>query len=301
MSQVVALAVADIHLRHSCPPARAAESDWYKAMLRPIEQLRALVAEYKCPVICAGDIFDRWDSPPELINFAIKYLPKMIAIPGQHDLPNHEYGSKHRSAYRTLELAGILWGGDTGRLLLSREVSVDKFPWGTSVKSNGFKGDTLINIALIHSLIWKKGHTYPDAPETSNIKAWMDRLDGYNVAVFGDNHDGFIDTSKGCRIMNCGCLIRAKSNERDYKPSVGLIYDDGSITRKHLDTSEDKWIDPEPKKVDSEVAELKDFLQELHTLGVSKLDFRTAVERYLEKNKVRESVIKILIDSMEGE
>ena len=299
MSQVIALAVADIHLRHSCPPARAAEPDWYIAMLRPIEQLRALVAEYKCPVICAGDIFDRWDSPPELINFAMEYLPKMTAIPGQHDLPNHEYDSKYRSAYRTLELSNILWGSSVSRCAFSGVV-VHKFPWGKPVEP--MKGvQSNIRVALIHSLIWKKGHTYPDAPETSNIKAWMDRLDGYNIAVFGDNHDGFIDTSNSCQILNCGCLIRAKSNERDYRPSVGLIYDDGSITRKHLDTSEDKWIDHEPKKVDSEVAELKDFLQELHSLGVSKLDFRTAVECYLETNKVRKSVRKILIDSMEGE
>ena len=298
MSQVIALAVADIHLRHSCPPARAAEPDWYTAMLRPIEQLRSLVDKYKCPVICAGDIFDRWDSPPELINFAIKYLPKMTAIPGQHDLPNHEYDSKHRSAYRTLELSNVLWGDSFNRCAFSGVV-IHKFPWGKPVKP--MKGvQSNICVALIHSLIWKKGHTYPDAPETSNIKAWMGRLDGYNVAVFGDNHDGFIDTSNSCRIMNCGCLIRAKSNERDYKSAVGLIYDDGSIIRKQLDTSEDNWIDPEPKKVDLEVAELKDFLQELHTLGVSKLDFRTAVERYLEKNKVRESVRKILIESMEG-
>ena len=26
------------------------------------------------PVICAGDIFDRWNAPAELINFALAYL-----------------------------------------------------------------------------------------------------------------------------------------------------------------------------------------------------------------------------------
>ena len=54
-------------------------------MQRSLEQIRDLQKEFDCPVICAGDIFDKWNSPPELINFAYDNLPEIYAIPGQHD------------------------------------------------------------------------------------------------------------------------------------------------------------------------------------------------------------------------
>src|SRR5690606_2165772 len=56
--KVRALLVADIHLSHRPPIARAAEPDWYAAMERQLFQLRYLSDHYRAPVICAGDVFD---------------------------------------------------------------------------------------------------------------------------------------------------------------------------------------------------------------------------------------------------
>jgi hypothetical protein len=96
------------------PVWRSAEEDWLEAQRRPLKEVRELQNEHQCVVICAGDIFDRnrkisdgWDAPAELINFALEELPDgMYAIPGQHDLPNHQYIDIGRSAYWTLVKIG---------------------------------------------------------------------------------------------------------------------------------------------------------------------------------------------------
>ena len=55
-SNIAALAIADIHLSHHQPTARA-EEDWYEAMESSLMQVRQLSEEWRCPVICAGDVF----------------------------------------------------------------------------------------------------------------------------------------------------------------------------------------------------------------------------------------------------
>ena len=57
MSNVVAIAVADIHLCHNRPSARA--DDWYEVMLHYLGELRAIAAEHgNPPILASGDIFD---------------------------------------------------------------------------------------------------------------------------------------------------------------------------------------------------------------------------------------------------
>ena len=93
----VALVCSDIHLCHTRPTSRSAEPDWYEAMARRLHQVDEIASYQQVPVLCAGDVFDRWNSPPELINFAIKNMPPMWAVPGQHDLPHHRLDEVHRS------------------------------------------------------------------------------------------------------------------------------------------------------------------------------------------------------------
>ena len=87
----IAVAISDVHLSHTPPPARSEEPDWYEAMRRPLKQVEYIARRNEVPIICAGDLFHRWWSPPPLVNFAIKTCPKMFAIPGQHDLQYHQY------------------------------------------------------------------------------------------------------------------------------------------------------------------------------------------------------------------
>src|SRR4051812_12555947 len=70
--KVNSLWCSDIHLSHKPPIARSAEPCWYSAMQRQLDELRSVALELDVPIFVAGDIFDRWNPPPELINFAIR-------------------------------------------------------------------------------------------------------------------------------------------------------------------------------------------------------------------------------------
>lgn len=304
MPDVVAIACSDIHLCHTCPPARSNEGDWYFAMRRTCDQLKSLAQKYNVPVLCAGDIFDRWNSPPELINFAIRNLPNMIAVPGQHDLPYHSNQDVHRSAFWTLVEAKVIDPGEGMTEYFPEypendNIQLHVFPWGLS-EDIGFEFEkcSTLSIALIHAYIGTREHSYPGAPVESMVSGWRDRLQGYDIAIFGDNHSGFITKAGKCTVVNCGCLIQRKSNERHYKPAVYLIYEDGSVEPHYIDTSQDKWIDEKETKEEIVPTGLSEFLTELEELEEGSLDFREAIDRYIVDNDVDENVKQILLDSI---
>lgn len=290
MVKPVALLCSDLHLSHTPPAARSAEPDWYAAQKRVLDEVK----DWNLPVLCAGDIFDRWNSPAELINFALECLPDgMICIPGQHDLPNHRLDEIQRSAYWTLVKAGKIknlyyheWyeAGDFRAVLHPYPWSVDVEP---TEKSSTFK------IAIIHAYIWKSGYSYPGADENKHvIKYQMERLAGYDVAVFGDNHKSFLDGN----VFNCGTMMRRKIDEMDYRPNVGILHDDGSIKLHYLDTSKDQFIDvDEPKQV---LADTREFIRELKLLDQDSLDFREAVHRFLDQQDVSPGVRGAVVECL---
>ncbi len=196
--EVAAIVCSDIHLQHRPPIARSNEPDWYEAMARPLLEISTLCRIYSVPLIIAGDVCNRWDSPPELINFAIKMLPKEVyAVPGQHDLPNHRYDRIKKSAYWTLVEAGSITNleEDKPYYIKERNIVLYGFPWNAVLKprSNAARdGGTAIHIAVVHKYIWIKGHSFPGARREDRAKTIIGELDGYDAIVAGDNHSGFL-------------------------------------------------------------------------------------------------------------
>ena len=298
MNRVIAVFCADIHLSHKPPVARSAEPDWYEAMCRPLRQLRAIAEEHNAPIICAGDVFDKWNSPPELINFAIRQLPNMYAIPGQHDLPYHGYEEMRKSAYGVLAQIGIIRNIDSTRHTRFTNLAISGFPWRKELKPRSERAGG-ISIALIHQYCWISGHSYPNAPPVQAAFLHSKNLQGYDIAVFGDNHKGFI-VSKDPLIYNCGALIRRRIDERDYQPMVGLLREDGTVVQHELDCSEDKWIDPnEGIELAERVLDSSGFLEELSTLDRESLNFEEMVKRYCNQNKIEPKVRSEIMCALE--
>lgn len=324
-ADVIAILLADIHLSLEPPIWRSAEPNWLTAQCRVLEQLRELKEEYKCPIICAGDVFDRnkrisdgWNAPPELINFAIEYLPEMWAIPGQHDLPNHQYKDIHRSAYWTLVRAGKIININprsksigTNKNQKGIPLLLSGFPPGYKIEQNKNKTKCLEkSIAVVHDYVWIPGHSYPKAPKEKRLKGnsiknnkWM----GYDVIVYGDNHKGFQHRIGATEIFNCGSFMRRKSDEVDYRPRVGLLLSTGKIAVHFLDTSSDKHLNAikykiiektEKAKLQLDNIKMSKFLKELEMLGETALDFKAAMEQFLETTKTVPEVKEIILEAM---
>ncbi len=286
MVKVLAILTSDFHLSHNVPVARSSESNWYEAMKRPLDELKSLAEKYRTPIICAGDVFDKWNSPPELINFAIDVLPMMYTIPGQHDLPNHRLDEIDRSAYWTLVKAGKIKHLEKWEFFQSDKLSISAFAWGEEIlphDQDRQPENDRIQLAVVHHYLYtNKSNSYPGVSKENHISRIY--LKGFDAAVFGDNHISHLTETSEISIFNAGTLMRRKIDEINYKPQVGLLHDDGSITPHYLDTSEDKFIDIEEARGKEQLEiDADEFLKELKGLGSDSLDFRHAVNTHMDK------------------
>lgn len=295
--QPIAVLVSDLHLTLKQPACRA-DKDWRAVQIAYLSQLEAIADE--CPIICAGDIFDRWNASPELINFALEYLPDgMICVPGQHDLPNHSIGEMGRSGYGVLKWAGKIID-ISDRCWNTRAIFALGAGWNQTVKSwvSYTMHQAALKVAVIHRYCWIKGSSYPGAPETSNASSFKKELEGYNVAIFGDNHQKFITKVGNCTVVNCGGFIRRKSDEIDYRPAVGVLHSDGSVKPKLLDTSIDRFHS-HVKKRESTPFDMRHLIEEMKRLGEEGINFREAVLHHLDANEIDKATRQIILKAME--
>lgn len=258
-------------------------------------------------VICAGDIFDDgWrphKCPPELINFAIRHLPNMYAVPGQHDLPHHNYSDIKRSGYWTLVEAGTIIDLPPKEVIRTLNgIYLHGFPWGSEITPlEPDRGSKDLHVAVIHSYVWLGGHSFPGVKEEQSVDGHYPRIRGYDAAVFGDNHKGFLQSGDlvNPNVLNCGTLMRRRSDEETYEPKVGVLYSDGTIRRRALNTDSEvfnKVVDPVGVK---ELGlDVDDFVQFLKDIGDKVLDFNFAVRHYCEKQGVGDAVKKIITKAM---
>ena len=309
---VIAILCADLHLTIKPPIWRSAEPNWLEAQANPLDEIQCLQNKYNgCPILCAGDIFDSWNCSPELINWVIECLPdNMYCIPGQHDLPLHQYEDIHKSAYWTLVVAekieNLLLSTPCTAVQFFEKIVLYGFPYGTSFKKSSFDNsifnDTPLNIALVHDYVWHGNNKYPNAPVENHIGRAGEMIGnkflGYDVIVYGDNHKGFCIKVKGTTIFNCGTLMRRASDEIDYKPQVGLLLESGKVIPYYLDISKDKYLDTIPE-IEEKNIDIEDFIKELEKLGNTALDFHNAVTQFMEKMKTVPEVQKIVLEAME--
>lgn len=312
----VALFIADIHLSLRPPVWRSAEPDWLEAMSRYLSELRKLQHNlishspiYDVPIFCAGDIFDKWfgaHHSSELVNFALREIPKMYAIPGQHDLPLHRYEDIKKSAFWTLVES------DKIKLLQPDEIStffynednrlfVYSYPFGFDIEKPEKIGvnNQGLNVCIAHQYVHMPGHSYEGAPSSANIQN-IKNLCCYDIAVFGDNHKGFDCVVGNTKVWNCGSFMRRHSNEVDYAPRVGILYSDGNIVSHYLDTSHDKYLDIVSDIIDEKnELDISEFVKGLEKLGDSALDFTQAIKEFVAKNEVDNNVKQILLSLVE--
>jgi len=301
----IAICVSDLHLTLLRPACRA-DKDWMEtqtAYLLQVKQAASYGGRY-LPILCAGDIFDRWNAPPELINFALQHLPDgMLCVPGQHDLPNHRLDLMHRSGYGVLKEAGKIADLSKVRWALAPggKLVVFGFGWEKNIEPVGGKKRehlNLLHVALVHRYVWTADKKFPGAPAQANVSHLKESLKGYDIAICGDNHQSFLAQSGQCQVLNVGGFIRRKTDEMDYESSMGVIYSDGSIKRRRLDTSMDYFqeVPKDPKEIPFD---MKTFIEGLGGLGEHGLNFKEAVENYLKANEVNAKTREIILTAME--
>lgn len=298
---VLAICVADIHLSHNPPAGRQAELSWYNAMDRYLWQLRELKLKHKCPILCAGDLFNTWKEPAELINFALDNLPEMLTIPGQHDLPFHVYKDVHKSPYWTLVASGRTKHMEEGGVYYTPGLRIMGFPWESKPRTWTHDKDGRLKVAVIHGYVWKKGEgEHPAAKIEDHVNSRMKQFKGFDILIFGDNHMQFVYDKKPF-VFNCGCLIPRRQDERFQVPRVGLIKKNGTVEGHYLDNSEDKWSETTSEEAAAVAPDkYQKFIEDVKGLREKGVDFKARLRHAAQQPDIPAGVKQFVLECMEG-
>ena len=161
---IVAKFTSDWHLRHKRPSFRSTEKDWYQVMFRFFEQILSIGDDLSRPnsppIFVAGDILDSAKEPPELINFLLDHMPTVYAIPGNHDLPNHNLKDIHKTSYYTLQKAGKIVNVPMNCPVEVGNVVVQGVPWGCKAPKRQ-TNSLITHVLLGHRFIYSGDKPFP--------------------------------------------------------------------------------------------------------------------------------------------
>lgn len=298
MRKPLAVVCADLHLSEKPPIARSVEKDWFGVMAGQLSQLDHLAKSLGVPVLCAGDVFHKWNASNALVNFALDHLPEMYAVPGQHDLPFHRFEDLEDCAFGTLvkvKKVRLL----TPHPTLIKGAWVYGFPWGFDIESASSTDDDKLRVAVVHAFIWREGKGFPGAPPEKLVGGYAEKLAGFDVALFGDNHKPFTALAGTCSVWNNGGFLRRNSDERKHKPRVGVLYSDGAVELRLLDCTTDQFLAEEEALVQEEASHtMQAFLKELGELGTNPLSFPDALKQYFTTYEVSKGARRLILESI---
>jgi len=289
------IACSDLHITETKPVYRV-EENWMAVCLSKLKQIIDLANEKKCPVIVAGDFFDKSSHSMELLISTMNLLKtckqQIIVIPGNHDPKAHNMELLNKSAISLMNFVGTNVFNKVISIK-SGNFKIDFFPFGSELKSMG--GD----IAVIHEFAYVE-KPWADVSESGNYRKIIRRLGGdYKLIIAGDNHEDFIEEYRGCTFLNCGAMLRTDRNEQDRVPKFYLIEDNLNIIPQPFSIKKDvfdvKVLDIIKRK-DEAIEKVADQMKSNMKID---LDFKRNMERRLQQKDLdNETEVKEMIRSV---
>lgn len=299
----LAILCSDLHLRETTPRARA-ESDWYEVMAAQLSSLWEVHAELDVPIICAGDVFDKWNPSSKLVSFAITHLPPMYAITGQHDLEGHRLDRRFFGAYGALckalkitDIPANEWFAIPSKRSRIRHLWVWAMPWGAygmPTELDHSRSGHAVKLGVLHQYRWSNPtNKYAMAEDSSKLESLFPGLD---ALLIGDNHIPWELPG----ILNHGGFIAQNADQKDYQPHYGVLYADGHIERKPYNTPAPQWLDAGIELPKEKIAgEVIEQLNQLQGSGDSFADRLKQVIQNTVKQEVKKELESILQKVME--
>ena len=236
MKKPVYIFCSDLHYRSNQPSSRQ-DVNWLQSTYNDTQFLIDTQNELQCPLIIAGDIWDKWWGEIRSYNlfnglsdiFSRSLFP-IYSIAGNHDLPNHVISEQHRSAYqafieRNTRIEDIT-NTHNGEVVDGKRFTIHGLPFNYDTIPNITKSD--YNIAVIHKLVWET-EPYIGASKSGNVSAIRKEFSEFDLVVAGDNHIGFCNTESKPHIVNCGSMRCDTIAQIGYRPRMCVLYSDLSI------------------------------------------------------------------------
>jgi DNA repair exonuclease SbcCD nuclease subunit len=252
-------------------------------------------AEKNLPILQPGDMTDTallsYSAFSALLSLLKKTLPEIYyyyTVRGQHDL-------LYRNAGNT-PLDALVHAAPNLHIVKEPiHISPDVCLYGTSFEEDmpEIQDHKKFNILLIHRLIinqykeeWEKSH-----PLSSTLLNSTD----FDLIVSGDNHQGFIYSTKNKQrfLINCGSLMRSNIDQIFHKPFFCIFDTDKRTYEQHFIPiiNWEEVFDPETKvKEDQKNEMLVSLVANLSQHKKFGLSFTDNLISFMEENKIEPSV-----------
>ena len=272
---------SDLHLRVTVPICRKeTEAQWVETQTKQLSFIAEEAHKRNCGIAMAGDIYHKPSVPDIMKNifFSIFEGLSVGIMPGQHDLPNHNYNEIERSSF------GVLWNSGKFQSMCTFG---DYILYGEEEITTRKKS----NILFLHDLIFENEKSIPPNVEAKLAQDVLDKYPDYDWILCGDNHHGFHYKNKGRHLIMSGCINRQAADYIDYEPCIWFIDTKENIVEKILmpddvnmvDTSHIKNKEEKEERVSAFVTSIKE------NKGVS-LDFEENVRNSLLSKDIEDGV-----------
>jgi DNA repair exonuclease SbcCD nuclease subunit len=281
-----AILTSDWHLREDIPVCRT--DDFWVSQWGKVDFISDLQMKYDCPVIHAGDLFDRWKPSPELLTRSILHLPKkFITIYGQHDLPQHSLELAYKCGIDTLVASGSI-------SFLNKGVS-----WGELPENKEIWHLKDRSILVWHKMNYQGEPPWPGCTDPKAGKL-LRKYPQYSLILTGDNHKPFVEEYEGRLLVNPGSLMRQDADQVDFRPRVYLWYadtntvepvyipiEDGAVSRDHLIRKQERDD------------RLEAFVSKLNNDWEGTVSFEENLERLMKENEIGDKIKEIVYKAVE--
>jgi DNA repair exonuclease SbcCD nuclease subunit len=254
----------------------------------------------------AGDLGHRPQWPNWLIEKLIflinKYDVEIVAIPGQHDLPNHNLKQYRKSAIGVLsEAEAIKLIGTEHYFALKKYPFLFPFPYGHPIKKLSLEKSIKTPIAMSHQMVIENKPLWPEqeAPKGHQL---LKKFPQYHLILTGDNHLPFTIEYEGRRLVNPGAMTRTVADQVGHEPRIYLwnaetnnikaVYlpiEEDVISREHIDIKSER-----NKRIESYISRLKTQFE----VG---LDFKVNLQEHLSTTRTRKQVKERIWEAVEKE
>lgn len=304
-----AIITADWHITGT--PFRCRTDDVLKTQWNKVEDILWLQREHKCPILIAGDIFDKAKPPLWVVNNLLVLLKQneeieprattlglsVVAIPGNHDMPNHNRELLSKSAYgllgEALNLNTFIDLSDPeDNIYLSKKYCVVGFGFDNKLSNQDI--DLAFNtdrkVALAHMMTYKGRAPYPGCTAPGCVSL-LKQFPEYDLIVTGDNHKTFTAEYEGRLLINPGSMLRKAADQINHKPCVFLWYaDDNTCEPHYLPAPKDAITTEHLEEAEEHDLRIQAFANRLDGKFEAGLNFTENLKNFLRENKVPDSV-----------
>lgn len=273
-----AIILGDLHLREDTPTCRT--DDYWEAQWRKVDFIRQLQEKHGCPVLQPGDFFDHWKPSPRLLAKTFLHMPNnMLAIYGNHDLPQHSYELRDKCGLYALA------AGAPDKIKIVKP--------GELIEIGGRK------LAMVHEPMYE--HQVPPWHTDGQLAVdAIKRNSSFDLIVSGDVHDRFVVLYNEQLLVNAGSVMRMTADQINHAPAIYLWYagtnsvrrvalpaEAGVITRDYLERQEEREM------------RYQAFIDRLRQEGHPELSFANNLDMYFQQNNTLPSVRRLIYQLLE--